>query len=279
MNVLLLIFASAVLLAAVDILSKKSLQHRHSIAFNAARGAWSLLLLLLIAPFILTPIAFREIVIIFIISILLTAEVHFYYKALRHLDISIASPLMELTPLFLLILAMLFLHERLHVVNIAGIILIVSGAFLLNLDLSAFKEKVKGHYVLLAVLAAALGGVVATLQKFSIATVPPLVLGWWLWVFVNVLLIIFSVVQHGFKELFEEVKQKHLFTISVLGISSNFAFLLALPLAFVSIVLPLRRISILFSVIAGGELFKEKHVLLRSIATFIMLGGTVLLIL
>ena len=63
-----------------------------------------------------------------------------YMRAIKLSDLSITIPLITFTPLFMLITSPLILGEFPNLFGIAGIVLIVTGSYLLN-----FKEKKKGY--------------------------------------------------------------------------------------------------------------------------------------
>lgn len=56
-----------------------------------------------------------------------------YLKAIQVADLSITVPLVTLTPLFMLITSPLIVGESATIADVIGIVLIVSGAYILNL--------------------------------------------------------------------------------------------------------------------------------------------------
>ena len=76
------------------------------------------------------------------------------------------------------------------------------------------------------------------------------------------------------------IKEPETLVIAIFTIVSNVLVLLAIaiPTALVSLIIPLRRTSTLFSAIFGGLLFHEKHIKQKSFATFGMLIGIVLIV-
>jgi uncharacterized membrane protein len=310
MNFIFLILASALALGIADIISKHVLTKRHSMEFNAARSVMMLFFLVLLLPFVIEPISFKELIMLYVISVLFSIELHLFSRALRHLDISIASPLMELSPIFLVVLATLFLDESLAGVNILGVILLIFGAIIVSLDLSAIarslrlipqlkkdidappqqeahtsvftqlKDLFSSHYVHLVLFAALLGAIVGVMQKSEIASIRPIIMGFYIWLFVSINLITYYLVSHRFADMKIEIRDygPKLLIIAVLTVGSSLLYLQALPAAFVSVVLPLRRMSALFAVVIGGNLFAEKQVLLRAIAACIMVVGAVLVL-
>jgi uncharacterized membrane protein len=54
---------------------------------------------------------------------------------------------------------------------------------------------------------------------------------------------------------------------------------MAVPGAMIALIIPIRRLSTLFSVIVGGRMFHDHYLFHKIISTFIILAGTVLVIL
>lgn len=71
-----------------------------------------------------------------------------------------------------------------------------------------------------------------------------------------------------------------IFLIALFGIFSNFFILLAtaIPIALVSLIIPIRRISTLFSSLMGGILFHEEKLFSKSMTIIVMLLGFFLIV-
>ncbi len=74
-------------------------------------------------------------------------------------------------------------------------------------------------------------------------------------------------------------KKKEVFFVSLLNLSSNILILYAIsiPSALVSLVIPVRRTSTLFSSFFGGLLFHEKHLRKKLISVIGMIFGVLLI--
>lgn len=104
----------------------------------------------------------------------------FYLKAVQLGNLSVISPLTQSHPLFVLILAVVFLHEQLTLVLILGSIMTVGGIMILS---SAAQDRVSldGVSNSLQVIAPALGCAISTaifivITKYIIQFVSPLTL-------------------------------------------------------------------------------------------------------
>lgn len=70
-----------------------------------------------------------------------------YVRAISYTDLSLALPLITLTPLFIFILEKVFLHTQFSLVGTCGVILVVVGIYLLNLKKGAsFFSPIKHVY-------------------------------------------------------------------------------------------------------------------------------------
>lgn len=77
----------------------------------------------------------------------------FYFKAVKIEEVSRVVPLFEVSPLFILIFAMIFLGEVFTTITYIGILLLVSGAFLISTkSLSNFKLGKAFWFMILSVL-------------------------------------------------------------------------------------------------------------------------------
>ena len=67
-------------------------------------------------------------------------------------------------------------------------------------------------------------------------------------------------------------------TITALLADFSYYQALAVPAALVSLIVPILRLSSLFTVIIGGEIFHEKHLIRKIIACLIMVLGAILIV-
>ncbi|OSM06913.1 DMT family transporter [Magnetofaba australis] len=67
-------------------------------------------------------------------GLLLSAALGFYARALRDADLSLAAPILAFTPLFMLLTSPLLIGEAPTLLGAGGIVLIVAGSYLLNID-------------------------------------------------------------------------------------------------------------------------------------------------
>jgi len=97
---------------------------------------------------VILPISF--ILIALLAGIFYTLAIYFYYYAIKKGEISRVVSFISISPIFMIILAFLFLNERLTFLNYLGIILIVLGSFLISI------KKDHAKYIFSASLLAAI---------------------------------------------------------------------------------------------------------------------------
>jgi drug/metabolite transporter (DMT)-like permease len=216
-------------------------------------------------------------------------------KALRHIAISITSPFLAFGPLFTLIFAFIFLGERISWLQGVGIAVLISGAWLLESHtyehiFEPFKHIFKSKYLRYILIALIFYGIGSILDKkilgasadgglaISTFTYLPLTQFFQAINFVLMMLLFHD----GFKGIEQGIKHgwKPMLMIGILLVGSRLAYMyaLSLPGVLVSLLIPLKRISTLFSTLIGGKIFHEENILRRSLACVIMLIGAVLIL-
>ena len=177
-------FGAAFSVATSDALAKQALKHHSAVVIAWVRlGYASIFLLPLLYRF---PIPELDGIFWVIIAVLLPLEICaivLYMKALQISPISLAVPFLSLTPVFTIATSFLILGELPDISGLMGILLIVAGAFCLNIHL--FREGVlqpirsilaeKG--VLLMMVVAVIYSVTSTLGKVAIQHSSPAFMG------------------------------------------------------------------------------------------------------
>lgn len=213
-----------------------------------------------------------------------------YFRALKITDLSLVVPMLSFTPVFTLLVSWILLREFPSVVGILGILLIVGGAYVLNLKkdgsgnfsqdsiLSPFREMLSNKGIIYGILVALIFSFTITLEKIVVLNSDPLfgtavihlLLGIWFGV------MMFKNRRAGVQSEF------HFFPGAIIGITLaliSIAINIALTMQIVPYVVSLKRVSILFSVLTGALFFREKDILQRGIAAVIMVVGVLLIIL
>lgn len=273
---------SAVFTSLSSILSKKELYTKHALEFSTLRSMFTSIFALILLFFLKPDISFGFLAFIYLISLILTAGLLFSSKSLRHLDISTYSPLTNISPVMTLALAFFFLGERISALNFFGIILILIGAYSLEVDphhknfLNPFKKMLKSEHYVMLFFSLILLSVVSTFDKLVVINyLHPLVYLCYIWIFNGVNFVIFDFFKFRLKDVKSDLNHNMwpIILVSFLHFVSSFFYILSLSLQFVSLVIPVKKLSTFFDTMIGGSLFHERGIKFKIIACFVMILG------
>lgn len=208
------------------------------------------------------------------------------YVAINRSAISLISPIASFTPVFTTFIAAFTIHEIPTPGNFLGILLIVFGAYLLNVAdirqgiLTPFKTLFSNSGVLLFLLANFLWSITPIFQKKAIfETTPqiPLFASVMGMVFVFLFLTPFAL-KKSLSSLAEVKKNFKWFIANGIGTAfSQAAAYAAFALIFVGYAVSIFRLSALFIIILGGVFLKEERIKERLLGASVMLLGAILL--
>lgn len=286
-------FAYALLGALVascsTMLEKRTLEHVHSFAFSAVLALFAALCT---AP-IMYEASWSGITLPILASILFASAIAStaYFtvtKGLRHLEVSVASPILLLSPLVTTILAFITLNERISATQMVGMVTLMFGLYLLEThditDWGDFCKNIYGssytRYMLVGVF---LYGVSSLIDRVVLGTyhiVPELYTAL-VQLCIAVCIIVWSLTfRRDSLPLMKETIIEHWHIIALIAVlTSTYRTLQAhaVALASVGVVIAVKRSSALFTTVIGGELFHDDNLLRKSVACIIMIGGVYLL--
>ncbi len=291
-------FLSALFIGLRFVTTKKVLFHEHSAEFLAILA---IINFILVSPlvFAIKLVSVKILGLIFIEALVLTAAFLFEIKSFREFRISTVAPLLNLSPLFLVILAYIFLGEHLNTFQFIGIIILIGGAYLLepislnhNNNYSNKKKKKNNNHPLANLFssrhsfylfsALILLSVVALLDKVILGMIDVFNLIFYSRMFFAldsfIFLCIFYDGAKGVKNGFSKVGI-WIFIVALFMVLGDLSFFKAVSLTYVSLVIPIRRLATLFAALVGGKLFKEEGIFRKAIACIIMIGGAILIVL
>jgi drug/metabolite transporter (DMT)-like permease len=285
-NWVLLVLLSAVFFAAANIIRKHVLSKEHPLEFLAARGFFTILLLLLFAPFVNFGLGWRALGLIYFASAIASVGYYYQTKAQRKTDISYLSPLQNLSPLVLVFLAFLFLNEQLEAVQLLGVLAIVFGSYTVTVSatgniLAPLRELKKDYWAHIAISVVFLA-VAVLLDKYLLLSIDPVTYLFFAWLFMNLNYLVLDWVLYDWAHIAVDLRKgwHWLFLSAAFSVVSMWCFYTALswPGVLVSLAFPLRRVSSVIETLFGGSIFKEKNLPLRLFSCLIMIVGVVLVI-
>jgi uncharacterized membrane protein len=214
----------------------------------------------------------------------LTATI-FYNKALAYGNISAVMPMLSFTPLFMLLTSPILIGEFPNIYGLIGIILIVSGSYLINFNsmkngiFTPFKSLITNKGTKYMLFVAFIWSISANFDKISIKSSSV----YQHLIFINI--VVFSLmttllfIQKKFNKEIILTNKKNLLLISSLAVSSFIFHMVALSLTLVAYVIALKRLSGLISVFLGYYFLKERKIKERLLGAFIMFLGVLLIVL
>lgn len=214
----------------------------------------------------------------------LTATI-FYNKALAYGDISSVMPMLSFTPLFLLLTSPILIGEFPNIYGLIGIVLIVSGSYLLNLKaahkgfLEPLKSLIQNRGTRYMLFVAFIWSISANFDKISINSSSL----FQHLIFINIIVFTLLTSLVGLKKKFNKKNllenKKPLILISALAVGSFIFHMAALSLTLVAYVIALKRLSGLLSVFLGFYFFKESEIKSRLLGAIIMFAGVIFIVL
>ncbi len=206
-----------------------------------------------------------------------------YMRAIKHSDLSITTPMVTFTPLFLLITSPLIIHEFPGMLGIIGIFLIVLGAYVLNIKerhkgfLAPFKALLKEKGPRLMLVVALLLSIGANLDKVGIKNSSPIF--WTISMNIITLILLFIIVYFKSRSNIKLIKTNYK-TLLPMGLFSALSLtfqMAAINLALVAYVISIKRTSAILTVLYGYFIFKEKGIKERLIGVIIMIVGVLII--
>ena len=276
--------ATAIALSTSDVLSKIALKKSDDVIVAWARWGLASPFLLFLLFYIDIPELDSTFWIATIIALPLEiAAILLYVRAIRLSPLSLTIPFLALTPVFLILTSFLFLGELPDQKGVVGILLVACGAYLLNLKnsgkglLAPIKVIAKEKGSLLMIVVALIYSITSNLGKIAVLHSSPL---FFAIIYANMLsLILLPMALRGKGKLFRDIKVRPILFIMIgltygLMMVTHFS---AIQLVDVAYMISVKRTSMVFSVLYGWILFKEKNIGERLLGSVVMIAGVVLI--
>ena len=271
----------ALSLAASDAVAKKKLPHLDIRSLTLIRlGLTGLLMapVALQAPLPDLPVKFW-----LWMAVLVPLEIAamvFYMKAIRDYPLSLTVPYLSFTPAFAILTAWLFLDETISLYGFFGIVLIIIGAWILNIPetgkislrriLEPFKAIFRNAGSRFMLLAAIIYSLTSSGGKVVLAYMPAEQFGSFYFAAVGIAAILL------FGKSSAQVIRRNLlpsFYVAALMAVMVYLHFLALEQVEVAYMISVKRTSLLFGIIFGVLFFRERHLAMHLFAASLMLAG------
>lgn len=206
-----------------------------------------------------------------------------YLQAIQISPLSLTIPFLAFTPVFLLFIPGIILGEKLSAMGIVGVLIVVVGAYLLNIHesktgvlkpvLAILKEK--GSWLML--LVALIYSFTATMGKFLILMTNPLFFGSVYFPSIGIFLTpLFLHKQNISKDDFSDHFTYFILVGILIACMAIFHYL-AIEMAEVAYVISVKRTSLIFSTIFGGLIFHEHYMRERLLGCVVMFVGVIII--
>ncbi len=278
-------FVCALSLATADALSKKVLDDNIDPSIVAwVRVGYAVPFMVFIIPFIDKPeldgvfyMATFSAIPLDIIALLL------YMKAIKVSPLSLTLPFLSLTPVFLIGTSYIILGERPDISGFIGIVLVVIGAYLLNVHtisrglFEPFKAIAKEQGSVLMIIVAFTFSIAACIGKIAVQHSDP--------IFFSVIysfllsLFLFLVISFRTRQFFSKAISRPVpfLLIGILITIMMITHAKAINLVEVAYMISVKRLSILFGVIYGVTFFKETNIKERLLGAIVMVSGIIMI--
>lgn len=276
---------SAISKASFDVFGKKGMGNIDVFLMGAV---YRLIGALLILPFLLWQ-GLPEIKIEFWFALLLGGTLNFittilYLRAIKYSDLSLAAPMLSFTPVFLLLTSPIMLGEFPDIAGIIGICLVVGATYYLNVaekgqsvwrPFQLLRREKGMRYMLLV---AFIWSFTSNFDKIGVVNSSPMC---WL-VLVNLYAAALCFIATVWRRQLDRDKIagniRNLGLMGALTAAETMFQFHALQYAIVPYVIAVKRTSIIFSVIFGGVIFREKNIRKRVLASSLMFLGVLFIL-
>ncbi|WP_455203342.1 EamA family transporter [Kaarinaea lacus] len=277
----------ALSLALADALTKK---------FFPTYDGWQLLLVRFVVPaFLLLPFALLfplpPVVAEFWLWMVILVPLEIlamllYMLAIRDSPLHLTLPYLAFTPVFIVLTGFLLLGETLSWRGLAGVCLVVCGAYILNIGhlknnnwfapfIAIATER--GSRLMLAT--ALIYSFTSAAGKAAMQYVTPQSFGPFYFILIGICVAVVTLITHPKKLPIVFAKPKYTLAVGALMAAMVITHFLALALVEVAYMISAKRTSLLFGILLGAILFKERHVAQHFIAGAFMVAGVALILL
>ncbi|UZE94336.1 MAG: EamA family transporter [Candidatus Pacearchaeota archaeon] len=228
-------------------------------------------------------------------GICLGVAIFFYYKSLSHEEVSRVMPMLELVPLFTLILATIFLNEFFTLIKYIGMAFLIAGGFLISIKKhkkksKKWKDKFYLTSVIITVLIAAIFFATrSVLLRYSTLYVSTMQIIFWVALGEFLVALILFIFHHP--HIIKKTQLKgfeHLVIISIISALTFILYIYVIQIApAVSLVSVFGAVQGLFVFIIAtilsktGKIVREplkKGIIIQKIMAIIMIIGGIILI-
>jgi len=210
----------------------------------------------------------------------------FLSRAYEEGDISHVYPIMRSDPALVLVFSLIFLKEQVSLPGLTGIILVVAGVYIITMKeltakelLAPFQSLANNRATQFAFLTLFSVAAYSLIDKIGVSYVHPLIFAYLFTVCALFFFTPYIFLTKGRALIRNEwkINKRPIIVNGFMGIFGYALILVAFTLERVSYVVGLRQLSIVFTVLLGGHVLREKHRAIRYSAAVIIFFGALLI--
>lgn len=226
------------------------------------------------------------------IALLLPLEVAamlLYMKAIRDHPLALTLPYLAFTPAFVILVGYLLLGERVSLAGGAGIVLVVLGAWLLNLQRAHLTDWRRAAAPLVAIMrqpgsrmmlgVALIYSLTATMGKAAMQYVEPRQFGALYFLLLAVAVLALFAIPRPRVLVALWRRPAAVLIVALCGAAMVYTHFLAIERVEVAYMIAVKRTSLLFGILYGAVFFGERRVTVHLIAGGLMVCGVALIVL
>ncbi len=281
-----LVLISSLIMGFSSIYEKRVLKNNHATAYSASFSLVVAILSLLFLPFANFKISIYEILGIYALSLISSSTYLFTARIYKHGNITVSTPVLSSLPqFFIVILAFIFLGEKLSVIQYIAIAVLLVATYVIIIPgkravSKSFESKKYVYLLVLTTVLMAMGGIIMKyLLTIGVNLFTLLIL---LEFFIAFNLTAYISLRYG--GIVEELANlRHnklpITVIAIMSVSYRILYYASLQTAYVSLASPLRNsISVVVTVIIGGLIFKESSIAKKMLLAAIMIAAVYFII-
>lgn len=207
-----------------------------------------------------------------------------YMRAIRDSPLSLTLPYLAFTPVLTILTSFVILREQISVQGFCGILLVVAGAYFLNLEhlqgnhwLLPFRAILWERGSRLMLVVATIYSITSVLGKIVLQYIPAAAFGPFYFALLGcITLALFSLKQPSIGRVLWRQPGQHLMIGLLLGTMVVTHFM-AIAQVEVAYMISVKRTSLLFGILYGALLFEERRLGQRLLAGGLMVAGIALI--
>lgn len=263
MNWFVLAFISSVTLSLREFIVKKQGKNLSPLFMSWGLTFFSFLIILIINISLLNwhPLTGSFLKTVFLAAVLDSLATILYFGAIQSGQLSKTIPMLCFIPVVQMFVTPVLVHENLSVTGIAGVLIVVTGSYILNMDrweniLSPFRLLLKEKSCLMMLCVALIWGVSSSFHKIGVRQTDALF--WGAAEIGLICLLLFPVAIKTCKKEFKIVQLKKTFFPAIFSVLTVLTYYWAISLGPVAYVSSVRRLGVLFSMLIGIFIFREQ---------------------